>query len=235
MAEYPFHRQGDRVQSGLTVVDTSGNGRSKRDAGTSLATSSITQPTRSASTARASFDSFQTEPSACAWPAGSNYFGLYERNRDTILRHHPVLIEVIMSRSRNFLVPFSLAAGATAVLHRVVDPTGPRESIGVCQQYRRFVVASDPAVERRRRSRAMIAVNGLELHTVIAGPTRRAAGGAAARLPGKLVYVAQPDHVSGERGLSRGRARSARLQPQRQAAGRAQLSGRGVDRATSKN
>ena len=75
-----------------------------------------------------------------------------------------------MSRLRNFLIPFSLAAGAAASLTAWWIRAGSRESLGVCQQYRRVVVAGDPAVERRRRSRATIAVNGLELHTVIAGP-----------------------------------------------------------------
>jgi epoxide hydrolase 4 len=84
-------------------------------------------------------------------------------------RHYPVLIEVIMSRLRSFLIPFSLAAGTAALFTagwirqgRVNRSalTGNAEEL-TWQALRQLSVAAEART---------IAVNGLELHTIVAGP-----------------------------------------------------------------
>src|SRR5512143_2720864 len=84
-------------------------------------------------------------------------------------RQYPALIEVIMSRLRKFLVPFGLAAAATAFLTAWWIRQGRENRSALASNTEALTWQAlrqlDVAAEAR-----MIAVNGLELHTIVAGP-----------------------------------------------------------------
>ncbi len=74
-----------------------------------------------------------------------------------------------MSRLRNFLIPFSLAAGATALLTAWWIREGRANRSGLASRTEELMWQALRQLNVAAESR-MVPVNGLELHTIVAGP-----------------------------------------------------------------
>jgi pimeloyl-ACP methyl ester carboxylesterase len=85
-------------------------------------------------------------------------------------RYYPTRIEVIMSRARNFLIPFSLAAGAAVAFAAWWMRAGRANRSAYASNTEDLLWQAIRQLNVGAESR-YVAVNGLELHTVIAGPS----------------------------------------------------------------